>query len=201
MYGWLGQIEAVEQLARQIKDPSHREEKQADLVQALVQTKQFDAAAQRVQEISHWQTKQEALETLAIGLVRAGQGQAAIEQARLLESVYNRPRVLIHIARVLVQCGQEQQASECLVEAARLLDGEEEREFRIDILHKLSAAARLMSDSAVTLSLVQRLWSQATHRDDLYALLPAAMPLFATDPTLLPQILAGEQWVNDQLRS
>ena len=169
-------------------------------MRALVQAKQFDAAAQRVQEISDWQIKEVSLETLAMGLVQAGQGQAAVEQARLLASVYNRPRVLSKIARVLVQHGQEPQASECLIEAARLLDGEEEQEFRIDMLHKITVAARLMSDPAVTLGLVQRLWSQAQTRDDLYALLPAAAPLFVADPTLLPQILAGEEWVKDQLR-
>jgi phosphohistidine phosphatase SixA len=48
-------------------------------------------------------------------------------------------------------------------------------------------------------TLVQQLWSQAQTRDDLYALLRAATPLFAADPTLLPQILAGEQWVQEQL--
>jgi hypothetical protein len=37
--------------------------------------------------------------------------------------------------------------------------------------------------------------NRAQTRDDLYDLLPAAASLFIADPTLLPQTLAGEQWI------
>jgi tetratricopeptide (TPR) repeat protein len=64
----------------------------------------------------------------------------------------------------------------------------------------LSNLIRTLPHLPTVLTLVQRLWSQAQTRDDLYDLLPAAAPLFVADPTLLPQILAGEEWVKDQLR-
>jgi hypothetical protein len=119
---------------------------------------------------------------------RLGEARALTQQ---INDEEKRAEALIVIAQGWVATAQWDAVIHLIIEAATITT--ERNEAISDFLSTLPHLPAV-------LTLVQHLWSQATRRDDLYALLPAAAPLFVADPTLHPQILASEDWVKEQLK-
>jgi thioredoxin-like negative regulator of GroEL len=160
-------------------------------VVALARAERFDEAGALAQQISDEGKRTAALKRVVGALAKAERFDEARTLTQQISDEGRRSEALITIAQDQAEVAQWEAIISVIGEAASITT----RHYGA-ISHFLSTLPHLPT----VLTLVQRLWSQAQTRDALYALLPAAAPLFIADPTLLPQILAGEEWVKEQLR-
>jgi hypothetical protein len=190
-------IEEATALAKEIPDELRRVQILVEVIKTLMLADRVDDAIKIIQEmnklVQQLTDKMKRAEML-LAVVRAMvEVQQIVEADKLAHQITvedQRVEALVVIASHLAQTMQWEAVIRVISEAAAI-----ETRDNASIIHFISTLPHLPT----VLTLVQRLWSQATRRDDLYALLPAA-PLFVADPTLLPQILEGEEWVKEQLR-
>jgi hypothetical protein len=160
------------------------------VVEALARAERFDEARGLAQQIHSEGRRAAAL----AGVVEVLAGAKRFDEARALAQQIShedwQARALIVIAQRWAEIAHWDAVIRVISEVVTIT---------IRQYDAISDFLSTLPHPPTVLILVQRLWSQATRRNDFYALLPAAAPLFVADPTLLSQILAGEKWVQEQL--
>jgi tetratricopeptide (TPR) repeat protein len=186
----LAQTERLEEaigLLDQIADAKQRAQARWQVVVAQAQGQRLDEVLSRLDQLTDVEQRIKAQVALAIALAQALRLDEAYYLVTQITDILQRAPALWAIAEQIPDWAPSDTSLRVHLGTAPL-------DLKT-IIHSPPPLPHLPT----VLTLVQHQWSQATRRDDLYNLLPAATPLFLADPTLLPQILAGEQWVQEQL--
>lgn len=135
------------------------------------------------------------LSRLIPALVQAQQLEAVAAGIRQIGSAYVRGRALQTLAAELAAHGRWDSYAACVDQIAALRAEPE----AAAVWGQLVLQLQKQSDLATVQRAVRHLWGQATRRDDLYALLSAALPLLIAEPDRLARILAARQQVRARL--
>jgi hypothetical protein len=158
------------------------------VVRVLLQVQQVDQALSLAQQRSGVGGRASALATVVGALAQAQQFEQAAVLAQQIQDDELRAEALRTLAQDMSQAAQRAAVIHVIRQSATIASP-----------FTISSFVSSLPHLPTVLTLVQQLWSHTTTLCNLSTLLSAAAPLFVADPTLLPQILEGEQWVQEQL--
>ena len=193
-YTRLGQVETA--LSPEICTPTGQYDLRNRVAARLAEAGRTGEAEGLLEKLDDRSRASLALRALVGAYLDGGEVEKALETARVFAEPAERAEVFSQVAACLDGLGQPARAGECFSLAL-----EEAREVYapgralIPILERMLAAGR----GPEAVKAVQTAWLEASGRDELLGLLPAAVPLAALQAQLGEEIEAAFDWVQEFL--